>query len=58
MCEHCYVTGGSQGLGRSLALQLAKQGADITIVARTVSKLEATLKELEVSHQLSSQMNN
>ena len=42
------MTGGSQGLGRSLALLLAKKGANVTIVARNVQKLEVAIQELEV----------
>ncbi|KAL6718126.1 hypothetical protein ACLMJK_004213 [Lecanora helva] len=40
------LTGGSDGMGRSIAIQLAKKGANILIVARTVEKLEAALKEI------------
>ncbi|KAJ2314524.1 hypothetical protein IWW51_005967, partial [Coemansia sp. RSA 2702] len=39
--KHCYVTGGSQGLGKSVAQDLARRGAHVTIVARR----EAILKE-------------
>lgn len=46
--QHVYITGGSQGLGLALAKDLAKKGASISIVARTQSKLDAALKELEV----------
>ncbi|KIM62236.1 hypothetical protein SCLCIDRAFT_1215304 [Scleroderma citrinum Foug A] len=45
--KHVYITGGSQGLGLALAKDLAKKGASISIVARTQSKLDAALKELE-----------
>jgi 3-dehydrosphinganine reductase len=41
------VTGGSQGLGLSLAKQLAIKGANVVIVAQNVSKLEAAHKEIE-----------
>lgn len=34
------ITGGSQGLGLALAHQLASKGANVVIVAQTVSKLE------------------
>ncbi|KAI9592250.1 hypothetical protein BDF19DRAFT_407422 [Syncephalis fuscata] len=39
--KHCYITGGSTGLGLALAKQLASLGAHVTIVACK----EATLKE-------------
>ncbi|KAF8439756.1 hypothetical protein L210DRAFT_3401946 [Boletus edulis BED1] len=45
--KHVYITGGSQGLGLALAKILVKKGANISIVARTQSKLDDALKELE-----------
>ena len=55
-CQHVYITGGSQGLGLALAKILVKRGANISIVARTQSKLDDALKELEVgkTHDLPS----
>lgn len=38
------VTGASQGLGRSIAIELGAAGARVACVARTVSKLEDTVK--------------
>ena len=35
-------------MGKSVAIQLAKKGANIMIVARGVEKLEAALKEISV----------
>ena len=35
-------------MGKSVAVQLAKQGANILIVARNVEKLEAALREISV----------
>ncbi|KAK5328926.1 hypothetical protein LTR70_001080 [Exophiala xenobiotica] len=40
------VTGGSQGLGLAVARQLAAKGANIVIVAQTVSKLEEALNTI------------
>lgn len=45
--KHCYVTGGSQGLGLALARLLVSKGAHVSIVARTQSTLDSALKELE-----------
>lgn len=45
------VTGGSSGIGRSLALQLAAEGADVAIWARRQSLLDATLAELRAAAQ-------
>jgi 3-dehydrosphinganine reductase len=42
--QHVIITGGSSGIGLATAQQFAKLGANITIIARTPSKLEtATL---------------
>ncbi|KAJ5717325.1 hypothetical protein N7488_002971 [Penicillium malachiteum] len=40
------ITGGSDGMGRAVAGQLAGKGAHVVVVARTASKLEATVEEL------------
>ena len=47
--KHCYITGGSAGLGKALAALLVKKGAHVTIVARDPGRLEAAEKELKVS---------
>ncbi|KZV76547.1 oxidoreductase [Peniophora sp. CONT] len=44
---HCYVTGGSSGLGLSLALLLTKHGAHVSIVARNRDTLAHALAQLE-----------
>lgn len=41
------VTGASSGLGRQFSLALARQGADVALVARRLEKLEAVQKEVE-----------
>lgn len=45
--KYIIITGGSEGIGRSLALDLTKLGADVTILSRTLQKLEQTHKEME-----------
>jgi short chain dehydrogenase len=42
------ITGGSQGLGLSVAKHLASKGANVVIVAQDVPKLEAALEEIKV----------
>ncbi len=41
------VTGASSGLGRQFALALAREGADVAILARRVEKLESVKAEIE-----------
>jgi NAD(P)-dependent dehydrogenase (short-subunit alcohol dehydrogenase family) len=40
------VTGGSEGIGKGIALLLAKEGVDVAICARRMEPLEATAKEI------------
>lgn len=43
------VTGGSQGMGKALASRLAKKGASVVIVARSLQPLEEAVKEISVN---------
>ena len=45
--KRCLVTGGSRGLGREMVLALAEAGADVILVGRDRSSLEATGTEVE-----------
>ena len=45
--KHILVTGASSGIGRDVAIWLSKQGAVITLVARDVERLKASLDLLE-----------
>lgn len=47
--QHVYITGGSAGLGLSVAQLLTKKGAHVSIVARNEEKLNKALATLEVS---------
>src|SRR6266702_2262900 len=40
------VSGGSRGLGKAIALELAREGADVAIVARSKGPLEEAAREL------------
>ncbi|MDW8295430.1 MAG: SDR family oxidoreductase [Raineya sp.] len=43
------VAGSTQGIGKAIALELAKAGANIVLLARNESKLQEVLKELDTS---------
>jgi NAD(P)-dependent dehydrogenase (short-subunit alcohol dehydrogenase family) len=47
--QSAIITGASQGIGRTLAIALAQAGADVTLVSRTRSGLEAVAKEIEAA---------
>jgi len=44
------VTGGGRGIGRAIALALARQGAAVAITARSAGELDGTLAELHTIH--------
>jgi NAD(P)-dependent dehydrogenase (short-subunit alcohol dehydrogenase family) len=44
--KHAIVTGGSLGIGKAIARELAREGADVAVVARTKETLEAAAKEI------------
>jgi len=48
--KHCYVTGGSAGLGLALAIELTKRGAHVSIVARNKDRLQTALGAMEVGY--------
>ncbi|KZL67459.1 short-chain dehydrogenase, partial [Colletotrichum incanum] len=43
------LTGASEGMGRSVALQLAAKGANLVLVARNASRLEELITELKAA---------
>lgn len=43
------VTGSSQGIGKAIAYGLAKEGVNVTLCARNLEKLQATVKKIEQS---------
>lgn len=45
--KYALVTGGSHGIGRSIALALAEEGCNVAICARNKERIEETLVELK-----------
>src|SRR5262245_20811055 len=45
--KRCFLTGGSRGLGREMALAIAEAGADLILVGRDRPALEATGADIE-----------
>jgi 3-oxoacyl-[acyl-carrier protein] reductase len=43
------VTGAGRGIGRAIALELARAGAGVTAVARTASDLDSLVREIEAA---------
>lgn len=48
--KHALVCGGSQGIGRAAAIELAALGADVTLLARSREALAAALASLPKTH--------
>jgi len=46
------ITGAGKGIGKAIAVQLAKEGVNLGLVARTASDLEALRAELESAYQV------
>ncbi|HYX38153.1 MAG TPA: SDR family oxidoreductase [Oligoflexus sp.] len=45
--KHALVCGASKGIGQACAIELARAGARVTVLARSQQNLEATMKSLE-----------
>ncbi len=44
--RHALVTGGGRGIGRAIALRLARSGADLTLSARTRAEIDSVAAEV------------
>ncbi|XP_026479091.1 very-long-chain 3-oxoacyl-CoA reductase-like [Ctenocephalides felis] len=49
MGKWAVVTGATDGVGKAYAMALAKEGMDIVLISRTMSKLESVAKEIETA---------
>jgi len=45
--KRLFITGGSRGLGRAMALAIAEAGADVVLVGRDAASLDKTAREIE-----------
>jgi NAD(P)-dependent dehydrogenase (short-subunit alcohol dehydrogenase family) len=45
--KYAIVAGGSRGIGKAIALELAREGVDLAIVSRALDQLEKTAQELQ-----------
>jgi len=49
---YALITGGTDGIGREFAVQLAKKGYNILLVSRNQQKLDDMAKEIETKHSV------
>ncbi|MBE9063929.1 SDR family oxidoreductase [cf. Phormidesmis sp. LEGE 11477] len=49
--QHAIITGGSSGIGKAIARQLAEQGANISIISRSQDRLRSAKAEIEQARQ-------
>lgn len=49
MNKHVFITGGSSGIGLALAHQFAREGSNVTILARRVDQLDHAVEEIKNS---------
>ena len=45
--KRTFITGGGRGIGRAIALKFASEGADVAVVARTSSEIDAVAEEIK-----------
>ncbi|MGB3789463.1 MAG: SDR family oxidoreductase [Phormidesmis sp.] len=53
--QHAIITGGSSGIGKAIALRLAAQGANISIVSRSQERLDSARVEIEAARKAADQ---
>lgn len=47
--KRLFITGGSRGLGRAMAIAIAEAGADVILVGRTAESLKSTASEVKAT---------
>lgn len=45
--KHALVAGGGRGIGKAIARELSREGADVAIASRTLAQLKDTAREIE-----------
>ena len=50
------VVGGGGGIGKALALGLARQGADVALASRNLEKLQGVAQELEADAEVTTKV--
>lgn len=55
MNTYALITGASKGIGRALALQLAKKGYPVLLVARSAGELQTLANEITATYQVQAQ---
>jgi short-subunit dehydrogenase len=50
--KHAFVTGASRGIGQAIANELAKMGADITLAARDLERLQENANTIREQYEV------
>ncbi len=53
--QHAIITGGSSGIGKAIALRLAQQGANVSIISRNYTRLQSARAEIEAVRKIDAQ---
>ena len=56
--KHVVIIGGSEGIGKDVALRFLKEGAKVTIVSRSIDKLKGAVIDLIATSKVSEKQCN